>query len=702
MYLRPLGDHVERDTKSLDALLASLNRSAERFQTLWFSFLTLTLYLVLTAFMTTHRMLLLEEAQSLPIVNLKIGLLQFYWIAPLIYLVLHFYVLVMLLLLARTADSFEQTLLKELPITSEREQFRMRFENALFLQLLVGAKAEREGENSWPLIVIALTTLAIAPVGTLLVIQMQFLPYHHLGITYWHRAAVLIDCALIWLLWRGYRRQGVMCWPRFPKAAWRERRPDWLKRAAPAAAGITITLWASLWEGRWAGEPLVDPTKGWQPRALVSIGWVSDRLRLPNETIVGEALLLEKQKEAQSGGGQRTVPTRSFRDRNFAYADFSSADLRGVSFDHSHMRGIKLEEAQLHNATLKKAQLPAAELDRVRMRGANLDSADLEGASMDGAQLQLAHLSSAIMNGASLTNANLKGAYLSHAQLRGANLRFAQLQAANFAEAKMQGTDLMGAQMQGTSFSWASMQGARLIDGEMQGANLFRADLSGAALDGTQLQGASLNEVNIRGAQLLETFLFRSGTPAEAGRGAWFAEVRVGKVTRSQPEPVPFGDAEIEEWRALAREQDAEKSRGWLDDQFEAMKQPVNESDEAEARLWAEISKQSALSDPDERKRRIDLAIIYGDLACDGGDGAPHVARALLGDKYEGGFLALARLGDQLETVRSRLKAGRRQPAKCPGTRGFTEADWRQLEAIRPSAMVRFDSWAAAGSGGVE
>jgi hypothetical protein len=40
----------EPDTKKLD----SLNGSAERFQTLWFSFLGLTLYLAIAALATTH------------------------------------------------------------------------------------------------------------------------------------------------------------------------------------------------------------------------------------------------------------------------------------------------------------------------------------------------------------------------------------------------------------------------------------------------------------------------------------------------------------------------------------------------------------------------------------------------------------------------------------------------------------------------
>jgi hypothetical protein len=44
----------------------------------------------------------------------------------------------------------------------------------------------------------------------------------------------------------------------------------------------------------------------------------------------------------------------------------------------------------------------------------------------------------------------------------------------------------------------------------------------------------------------------------------------------------------------------------------------------------------------------------------------------------------LAFLGDQLEGIRERLKAGRERPDTCKGVVGFTEEDWRALDAIEP------------------
>jgi hypothetical protein len=175
---------AEPDTTELDALLASLNGSAERLQTLWFSFLGLTLYLVITALATTHRMLLLGEPQTLPILNIKVELLPFYVITPMLYVVFHFYVLMMLVLLARTTAPFESLLRTALPFDADREQYRARVENALFLQLMIGMKSERAGFNGFWLALIALVTVVLAPLATLVVIQMMFLPYHSFVITW--------------------------------------------------------------------------------------------------------------------------------------------------------------------------------------------------------------------------------------------------------------------------------------------------------------------------------------------------------------------------------------------------------------------------------------------------------------------------------------------------------------------------------------
>ena len=112
--------------------------------------------------------------KTLPLLNIQVPLLPFYVIAPLVYLVFHFYLLMMLALLARTAAEFDKQLRTTLPDEAERECYRARVENALFLQLLVGMKGERSGVNAFLLGLIALITIVLAPLATLLLMQMMF------------------------------------------------------------------------------------------------------------------------------------------------------------------------------------------------------------------------------------------------------------------------------------------------------------------------------------------------------------------------------------------------------------------------------------------------------------------------------------------------------------------------------------------------
>jgi uncharacterized protein YjbI with pentapeptide repeats len=127
------------DTKEAEALASALNHSAERVQTLWFTFLIFMVYLWIAVATTTHRMLFLGSPLNLPVLNIALPLLGFYILAPIILVIFHFYMLLNLVLLARTAKSFEDSLARAFPEDGEaRENFRMRIENTLFVQLLVG------------------------------------------------------------------------------------------------------------------------------------------------------------------------------------------------------------------------------------------------------------------------------------------------------------------------------------------------------------------------------------------------------------------------------------------------------------------------------------------------------------------------------------------------------------------------------------
>jgi hypothetical protein len=90
--------------------------------------------------------------------------------------------------------------------------------------------------------------------------------------------------------------------------------------------------------------------------------------------------------------------------------------------------------------------------------------------------------------------------------------------------------------------------------------------------------------------------------------------------------------------------------------------------------------------DPGSANHRQRLAILLGDLACDA-DAAPYIARQLIGTGLSDLVTPsrLPKLGDQLEDVRRRMEAGRENPTSCPGVVGFSQGDWRALEALMPN-----------------
>jgi uncharacterized protein YjbI with pentapeptide repeats len=688
----------EPDTKKLDALLASLNGSAERFQTLWFSFLGLTLYLAIAALATTHRDLLLNNPQTLPILNIKVELLPFYVIAPLLYLVFHFYLLMMLALLARTAAEFDKQLRTTLSGEPERERYRAQVGNALFLQLLVGMKGERAGVNALLMGLIALITIVLAPLATLVLMQMMFLPYHHLRITWWHRGIVVADLVLIVVMtYRCFFPRGVRKAPLVLGAL--SRKPRWAAAMAfcmlLALALAPAAYWLSFSEGRWAGDPRPTSFAEWttwmageRPQLPeknpdyaatangVVFGLFPDRLKLADETIVGEKTLEETKKEIASRGGDY-IPTRKLDFRDLQAADFSGADLRGVSLSEATMRGAKLASARLDGA-------------RVACDPPLYWCAQLQGANLLGARLRGANLLGAGLQGANLVRAQLQGADLVGSRLQGANLQAAQLQGAQIDGARLQGADLRGAQL----------QGANLRDAQLQGANLYRAQLQGADLSGAQLQGADLSKANQTDSDLSGAFVFRTNMAEVDLSNSAIRSIRADQVKLGDTHIEPLRVPDVDAWIAAATQfakggratqLGADKAMEGTRQQFARLRLEPNfhtpAEDAADEAEWSDLTKQSVTSDPDGARHREQLAAFLGDLAC-GPDGAPYVARALVTAKtttLSGYVDRLGVLGNQLAVVRDRMEEGRKTPEKCPGVAGFTEDNWHKLEAIKPN-----------------
>jgi uncharacterized protein YjbI with pentapeptide repeats len=522
-----VADGKKPDVKKIDpfdveALEKSLNDSATRVSTIWVSFLIFALYLLIAATTVDHRQLLLAEPVRLPVLNIDLPLWGFFFLAPILFVIFHLYVLLQVLLLGRTATAYNGAIDRAVKPPFSNATVRQRLANTLFAQIFAGSPEEREGWLGSLLHAMAWITLAIAPVLILLTFQFAFLSYHSHIVTWTHRLLILTELVCLFLLW-----PLVLNAP--PNTGWRRLR-QWVFLFPSGALFVFLALSIAT----FPGEPHVNLFTGQGLSSVQCERWFSqnfDRLHLPGVDVVDDERLAKIVKAT----ADRKLPayqgerTRNFRGRDLNCADLSFADLRRVDLINARLTGANLTEAALEEASLDGAHLRGAVLGSANLRSATVAGAELQGANLGFAQLPGSFLVAAHLQGANLKYATLQGANLNGAELRGAVLDNAFMQAASLEGAQLAGASLDGANLQGASFRDVNapregrdsylaainygnitIEGKFLRGAQLQGASLERASLQGASLDGVQLQGASINEANLDLAELRDVYVWRT------------------------------------------------------------------------------------------------------------------------------------------------------------------------------------------------
>jgi hypothetical protein len=142
-----------------------------------------------------------------------------------------------------------------------------------------------------------------------------------------------------------------------------------------------------------------------------------------------------------------------------------------------------------------------------------------------------------------------------------------------------------------------------------------------------------------------------------------------------------FASLSGDTWIGAATQFASDKDKMRINNRFLRLRADFRE--DTQQATWLGIQEASLALDPDGSRHRQRLAILLGDLVCTP-EGAPYVARRLVGQPDFVDRGRLVALGDQLAAVRDRMTEGRKTPEKCPGVSGFTENDWRALDAIKP------------------
>jgi uncharacterized protein YjbI with pentapeptide repeats len=468
------GDDAVADAKKIDpfdveALEKSLNDSATRVSTIWVSFLIFSLYLLTTVTTATHRQLLLAEPIKLPILSIDLPLQGFFFLAPILFVIFHVYVLLQVLLLDRTATSYNRALDRTIMSPPSDAAMRQRLANTLFAQIFAGSPHEREGWLGWLLKVMAWITLGIAPILILCAFEIAFLPYHDHFITWTHRILILSELLVPFL----FRRLG-----------------GTLQNAFSVAVPVTFStvfLFQTTFPGDYLGNFIARDSWSSVKCDRVSI---NDRIDLRGVDVVDDeklAKIIQRAADRKLSASQ-SERTRDFTNRDLNCSFLSFADLRHVNLNGARLFGATLISVALDGASLHRSDLEGAMLLDAHLRGASLNNALLRGTDFSGAELQEssflyarlegANFSLAKLEGALLDGAQLQGAHLLSAQLSGASLINANLRGAYAANANFQGAILNGAQIQGAGFYQAQLQGASVIGGHLQGSELSKAALS--------------------------------------------------------------------------------------------------------------------------------------------------------------------------------------------------------------------------------
>jgi hypothetical protein len=167
---------IADEAKDLKALRAAVVDAAGVSAGLWFSYIFVLLYLLIAVGSVTHRDLFLENAVKLTFLNVDLPLVGFFVLGPLLFLIVHAYVLLHFVLLGSKVGTFHTQLEAQIHDPDVRTQLRRQLPSNIFVQILAGPREVRGGAIGAMLRLIAQISLIVGPLALLMFFQVQFLP----------------------------------------------------------------------------------------------------------------------------------------------------------------------------------------------------------------------------------------------------------------------------------------------------------------------------------------------------------------------------------------------------------------------------------------------------------------------------------------------------------------------------------------------
>ncbi|WP_051335625.1 pentapeptide repeat-containing protein [Methylocapsa acidiphila] len=371
----------------LDAARKTLEDAATVSGTLWFSYLFTLFYIAIAAGAVTQKDLLLENPVKLPFLNVELPLIAFFALAPILFVIAHAYTLMHFALLAGKIGAYHALLKEKLPDEASaetRDGLRRQLPSNIFVQFLAGPREIRDGGLGRLLQAVAWISLVVGPILLLLLLQIQFLPYHLEWATTVQRLALLGDLMLLWLLWPAVLagRSKIVSPPLRRHWGW----------ASGSFAALAFAFLVATFPGEgldaWAQKPK------WIATNFFAVGNKKEGKRIRPEWASLRDVVF-------NGAVDSVTRRRSLLSNTLVLPAFDSLEAKGVDDQK------KLDWAK-HVLSLRGRDLRGAIFDHADLRKADFDGAKLQGASLEFAQLQGASLNVASIQGASLDLAELQ------------------------------------------------------------------------------------------------------------------------------------------------------------------------------------------------------------------------------------------------------------------------------------------------------
>ena len=136
---------IAEQADDLEAIKKAVDDAASVGGGLWLSYLFVLFYFAVAAGAVTHADLFFENPVKLPFLNIELPLLAFFFLAPILFLVVHAYTLVHLVMLTDKAKRFDQALRDQIgdENAAVRDSLRRQLPSNIFIQFLQGRAASR-------------------------------------------------------------------------------------------------------------------------------------------------------------------------------------------------------------------------------------------------------------------------------------------------------------------------------------------------------------------------------------------------------------------------------------------------------------------------------------------------------------------------------------------------------------------------------